>query len=95
MSTPAALSLPGISNSQAPRSRAARRLAAGQRKTRRTSLVLELEDEVLLDALQERFGPEASIGETLRRGLRHLAAEEGIDTNQLLAKLEEEQTAAA
>jgi hypothetical protein len=84
MSTPAALPLVGVAPATPLRARAAPRLRAGQRKTRRTSLVLQLEDELLLDALRDRMGPGTSIGETLRLGLHRLAAEEGIAVDDLM-----------
>lgn len=56
---------------------------AGQRRYRRTSLVVNHDDELLLDALRDSLGPDAGIGEILRMGLRHLAAEKGIDLTEL------------
>lgn len=56
---------------------------AGQRRYRRTSLVVNHDDELLLDALRESIGPDAGVGEILRLGLRQLAAEKGIDLEDL------------
>ena len=90
MSTPAVLPLIGVADAAPQRRRAAPSLRAGERKTRRTSLVLQLEDELLLDALRDHMGPGTSIGETLRLGLHELAAKQGIDIDALT-----EETAAA
>ena len=56
---------------------------AGQRRFRRTSLTVSHDDELLLDALRESLGPDAGVGEILRLGLRQLAAEKGIDLEDL------------
>lgn len=81
MSVPAVLPLSGVPDARPARTRGGTQvgLRAGERRTKRTSLFLRREDELLLDALRDHMGPDASIGETLRRGLQQLAIEQGID----------------
>jgi len=67
----------------AQRRKKQRRADAGQRASKRvTSFGMQLEDEMILDALRAEYGTHLT-GEAIRRAMREAAAVRGIDVDHI------------